>query len=163
MIVDENKVVTLSYQLFSVDGNHQEVLLEEKNVDDPLEFIFGQGVLLPKVEGAIRGQSRGFQTQITLHPRDAFGLHREDLQAWMEKSKFPKDMDLELGMKFQTQGPNGEVISVIVKDMDDDKVLIDGNHPLAGLSLKFSLNILRVREATPEELAAKQVNKTLLH
>jgi FKBP-type peptidyl-prolyl cis-trans isomerase SlyD len=81
----------------------------------------------------------------------------------MERSKFPKDLELELGMKFQTQGPAGKVLSVIVKDIKDDKVLVDGNHPLAGLSLKFALNVLRVRKATDQELAKQEVDPTLIH
>lgn len=163
MLIDENSVVTLSYQLFTIDENKKEIQIEERTVDDPLEFIFGQGVLLPKVEEVIKGKSFGFKTQVELHPRDAFGLHREELQTWMEQDKFPKEIELELGMKFQTQGPGGGVLSVIVKDFKDDKVLVDGNHPLAGLSLRFDLKVLRVREATEEELIKKEVDHTQLH
>ena len=143
--------------------NKKEIPIEDRSVDDPLEFLFGQGVLLPKVEETLRGKTHGFKTEIELHPRDAFGLHREELQTWMERSKFPKDLELELGMKFQTQGPAGKVLSVIVKDIKDDKVLVDGNHPLAGLSLKFALNVLRVRKATDQELAKQEVDPTLIH
>ncbi len=163
MLVDENKVVTLSYQLFTVDENKKEIQIEERTVDDPLDFIFGQGVLLPKVEEALKGKSFGFQTRVDLHPRDAFGLHREELQIWMSKEKFPKDLELSLGMKFQTQGPNGSVMSVIVKEIKEDKVLVDGNHPLAGLTLRFDVKVLRVREATQEELYNKQVDPKQLH
>ena len=163
MLVDKEKVVTLSYQLFSIGENHQEILMEERSVDDPLEFIFGRGVLLPKVEEVIQGNGFGFETKIDLHPRDAFGLHDPSLQTWMPKSNFPKDMELELGMKFQTQGPNGDVISVIVKEIKDDKVMIDGNHPLAGLNLRFELKVMRVREATEEELMKGEVDPAQLH
>lgn len=163
MVINSNKVVTLSYQLFSIEKNHEPVLIEERGVDNPLEFIYGQDVLLPMVEEKIKGQSRGFSAQIELHPKDAFGLHREDLQIWMSKDRFPKKPELQLGMKFQTQGPNGDLISVIVKEIQEDKILIDGNHPLAGLFLRFDLKVLRVREASPEELTAKNVNPAKLH
>ena len=163
MVIGKDKVVSLSYQLFSLGEGQAPLLIEERTVDDPLEFIFGQGVLLPKVEEVITGQSRGFQTEINLHPNDAFGLHRPEMQTWLGKDKFPKGQELELGMKFQTQGPNGDVISVIVKEVTDDKVMIDGNHPLAGLKVRFDLKVLRVREATEEELLKKEVNPTQLH
>lgn len=163
MTVGQNKVVTLSYQLFSLGEGQEPLLVEERTVDNPLEFIFGQGVLLPKVEEQIKGQARGYQTEINLHPNDAFGLHQPELQAWLEKSKFPQETNLQLGMKFQTQGPQGNVISVIVKEITDDKVMIDGNHPLAGLKIRFDLKILRVREATKEELIKKEVSVTELH
>ena len=153
----------LSYQLFSLGDNQEPILIEERTELDPLEFIFGQSVLLSKVEDQIKGKSLGFKAQIDLHPRDAFGLHQEELQAWLEKEKFPKEQELELGMKFQTQGPGGEVISVIIKDITDTKVMIDGNHPLAGLNIRFELKVLRVRDATEEELIKKEVNPAQLH
>lgn len=163
MIINKNKVVTLSYQLFSIEKGHEPILIEERTVDDPLEFIFGEEVLLPKVEEKIKGQSRGFSAQIELHPKDAFGLHRAELQTWMSIDKFPKKQELLLGMKFQTQGPNGDVISVIIKEIQEDKILIDGNHPLAGLFIRFDLKVLRVRDAEAEELTSKEVNPSKLH
>lgn len=163
MVIGKDKVVTLSYQLFSLGEGQAPLLIEERTVDDPLEFLFGQGVLLPKVEESLLGQGRGFQSEINLHPNDAFGLHRPELQAWLEKDKFPKEQSIELGMKFQTQGPGGDVISVIVKEITDDKVMIDGNHPLAGLKIRFDMKVLRVREATQEELIKKEVSPSQLH
>ena len=163
MIVEKGTVVTMSYQLFSLGDGQVPVLIEERTVDNPLEFLFGEGVVHDNVEEALKGKTFGFQTEVNLHARDAFGLHRQDLQAWVPKDNFPKDQKLELGMKFQTQGPGGNVISVIVKEIQDDKILIDGNHPLAGLSLRFDIKLLRVRKATDEELLKKQVDPTQLH
>lgn len=163
MTVQENTVVSMVYQLFSIsqEGNH--VLLEEKTVEDPLEFIYGLGTLLPKVEKSIANQTAGFQKQIKLIPEDSFGVYRSDLQIWIPVEKFPSTVELKLGMKFQTQGPEGEVISVIVKEVKEDKVLVDGNHPLAGLDLLFDLKIMRVRQATEDEIAKKEVIPELLH
>ena len=163
MLVEKDRVVTLTYQLFSLGTGQEPVLLEERSVDDPLDFIFGRDVLLAKVEDSIAGQSPGFEKQLDLDPRDAYGLHQADLQAWIEKSKFPKDFPLELGMKFQTQGPQGGVISVIVKEIQDAKVLVDGNHPLAGLNIRFEYKVLRVREASEQELTTGEVNPSHLH
>lgn len=163
MLVGKDKVITLSYQLFSLGEGQVPILIEERSVEDPLEFLYGQGVLLSKVEEAIAGKSYGYEAEVNLHARDAFGLHRPELQTWMSQDKFPKDQELELGMKFQTQGPDGQVISVIVKDLKEDKVLIDGNHPLAGLSLRFHVKVLRVREATEKEKLTQEVDPTQLH
>lgn len=163
MIIEKDRVVTLVYQLFSL-GEHQEpILVEERTVDDPVEFLFGYDVLLPKLEAAIEGQSRGYQNSLELHPQDAFGLHKPELQTWLDKNKFPKEPELQMGMKFQTQGPRGDVISVIVKDIQENKVLIDGNHPLAGIKIKFEFKVVRVREAKDEEILNKEVNSTHLH
>lgn len=163
MVVEKNKVVTMSYQLFSLGEGQAPILVEERTIDDPLEFIFGQGVLLAKLEEAIKGQSRGFQSEVNLHPQDAYGLHRPELQAWLDRKVFPQGQEIELGMKFQTQGPSGDVISVIVKEVQDDRVLIDGNHPLAGLKVRFDLKVLRVREATEAELLKNEVDPSQLH
>ena len=163
MMVQTNSVVSLVYQLFSISQDGQQILLEEKTVDDPLDFIFGQGVLLPKVEESIENQTAGFQKQVRLMPEDSFGVYRSELQIWIPMEKFPQTVELKLGMKFQTQGPKGGVVSVIVKEIKDDKVLVDGNHPLAGLELLFDLKVLRVRKATEEELVKKEVIPQTLH
>ena len=89
MLVDTNKVVTISYQLFTDGEDKKPLLIEERSVDNPLEFLYGQGTLLPKVEAVLKGQSRGFKTSVELDPRDAFGLHNPQLQVWMPKSQFP--------------------------------------------------------------------------
>ena len=161
--IDQETVITLRYQLFAVEIENpsQKTLVEERSGDDPLDFLYGQGVVLDKVEDFIKDQSSGFRGTVKIHPTEAFGLYREDLKLWMDRSQFPKDMELQLGMKFQTQGPSGQLLSVIVKEIQDEKVLIDGNHPLAGLALEFDLEILRVRKATPEEVRQKEVLKVL--
>jgi FKBP-type peptidyl-prolyl cis-trans isomerase SlyD len=163
LIIEKDRVVSLFYQLYSLGDNQTPILIEERSVDDPLEFLFGRSILLPKVEQLIKGKSRGFHGQVDLHPNDAFGIHHPDLVVEIERSKFPKEPELQLGMKFQTQGPKGDVMAVIVKEINDDKVLVDGNHPLAGLHLRFDLKILRVREALPEEIASGEVKTTHLH
>lgn len=163
MTIQQNTVVTMIYQLFSISQEGDPILLEEKTADDPLEFIYGLGTLLPKVEENIANQTAGFQKQINLVPEDSFGVYRSDLQLWMPVEKFPQTIELKLGMKFQTQGPDGEVISVIVKEVKEDKVLVDGNHPLAGLNLLFDLKVVRVRQATADEIAKKEVIPQQLH
>lgn len=161
MLIGENKVVTLSYQLFSLgeSGTQEPGFIEERTVDDPVEFLYGQGQLLSAVEKKIVGQSAGYQANISLHPRDAFGLYNEGLVQWYDKEKMPTNEALQIGMKFQTHGPDGQVLAVMVKDIQGDKVLLDGNHPLAGLHVRFDLKILRVREATSEEIASKTVKQ----
>lgn len=165
MLIDNNKVITLAYQIAALpqEENGKEVLLEERTAEEPLEFIFGTGALLNFVEESLRGQSSGFIKSLTVYPEDGYGYYNEKLLTWMDKSKFPKGMDLKLGMKFQTQGPNGDPIAVILKEIKDNKVLIDGNHPLAGMVLRFDLRVLRVREASAKELATGKADSTFLH
>jgi FKBP-type peptidyl-prolyl cis-trans isomerase SlyD len=163
MDINEESVVTLKYQLFTVDPGepNQKVLIEERTGSDPLEFVYGQGIVVKKVEDRLLGQSMGFHDIVKLQPQEAFGPYREDLRVWMDQSKFPRDIEVVMGMKFQTQGPNGSIMSVIVKDIKDGQVLVDGNHPLAGLELIFDVEVLRVRQATEQELEQKKVLKIL--
>ena len=156
--IDTTTVVTLKYQLFAVEPTQpsDKILIEERLSDNPLEFLYGQKQLLTAVEAHLLQQTPGHKAELRLPPKDAFGLYREDLRVKMPQEKFPKDVKLTLGMKFQTQGPEGQVISVIVKEIHEDYALVDGNHPLAGLGIFFDLEVLRVRKATPDELAQKK-------
>jgi len=154
----------MKYQLFSVDPESPDrtVLIEERQGDDPLDFLFGERVVVHNVETVIEGEEQGFRAVVSIDPSEAFGPYRPDLMVTIPKDKFPKEVELKLGMKFQTQGPEGQVLSVVIKDIQESGVLVDGNHPLAGLGLKFELEILRVRIATTEEIAKKEVI-TVLH
>ena len=159
MAIDPQSVVTLKYQLFAVEPTQpsEKILIEERLSDNPLEFLYGQNQLLAGVQTHLLQKTSGHKAQVRLSPQDSFGLYREDLKVKMPRSKFPKDVEVTLGMKFQTQGPEGQVISVIVKEIQEDFVLVDGNHPLAGLGIVFDLEVLRVRKATDDELAQKKV------
>lgn len=170
MNIKKDTVVTMAYQLMSIPQGEKneeitspDILLEERNADDPLEFIYGHGTLLKVVEDKILNQSAGYISSLVIYPEVGYGLYNPDLQTWIELSRFPKGKELKLGMKFQTQGPNGDAIAVIVKEIKEERALIDGNHPLAGLVLRFDLRIIRVREATAQEMATGQVNNTLYH
>lgn len=158
MLIGENTVITLSYQLFhqGADGQSDGVLVDERPVNDPVEFLFGTKALLPALEEHIQRQSSGFKSSLTLDSGKAFGAYDEKLAVWYDRDKLPVK-DLQLGMKFQTQGPYGDLISVMVRDIKEDKVLIDGNHPLAGLCVQFELTVLSVRAATEKEIATQSV------
>lgn len=161
MKIDQDVVVTLTYELLVYGTDDTTNTLEKRDRQNPVEFIFGRGQLLLAVEKAIHGQTAGHKKSITLFPHEAYGEWLPKLEQTIELSKFPKNLDVKVGMKFQTQGPDNDVISVIVKQIKDGKVLVDGNHPLAGLKIQFDVEVLRVREATNEELATGEIHKRL--
>ena len=158
MKIDESTVVTLSYQLFIKEGDqlHQ---MDQRDRNDPVVFVFGLGLLLPKVEETLLHQTVGFKKEMVLTPEDAYGEPAADLAQWVSREKFPKDLELKVGMKFQTQGADGEVLSAMIKEIKDDEVMLDGNHPLAGYVVHFNLEVLRVREATEDEILSGQVQR----
>ncbi len=146
--IGPNKVVGLVYVLKDSEGE----LIEERTPEDPLMYIQGADQLLPAVEKAVDGKSVGFTTEVHLKAAEAYGEYDEELVAEVERSEFPKDVNISIGMKFETQGPDGDPVLVEVIEVDDQKIVVDGNHPLAGIDLHFQLEVKSIREATAEEI-----------
>ncbi len=153
--VQKNSFVTLCYKLC----NSQYKVLEERTATDPLVFLQGYDQLLPAIELAIEGQTAGYTTSLKLSPDQAYGAYHNELVSDVPRSQFAANLDLKFGMKFDTVGPNGEPMVVRILKIEDNLVTLDGNHPLAGQELIFELNILSVRQATPEELEAMTETK----
>lgn len=159
MNIGPETVVTLAYTLSATGKDGVLSPIEIRSVDNPIEFIFGKGLLLPAIEKKLEKKSKGYKATVTLMPADAFGDFKQDLEQWYDIKKLPKAIVPQVGMKFQTQGPTGDVVSVLVKEIRGEQVLIDGNHPLAGETVQFEMEVLRVRQATPEEISSGEIKK----
>ncbi len=127
----------------------------------PTEFLVGGDDLLPGIEDALAGQGPGFETRVQLEPEQAFGDYRPDLVCFEPRSIFPAE--LEVGLAFeglppghQTQGMPADAI-YLVSEIYPEHVVLDGNHPLAGMALRVALKVLAVRAATDEEAEARSV------
>jgi FKBP-type peptidyl-prolyl cis-trans isomerase SlyD len=148
MTIAPQRVVSLHYVL---SDEHGRVLDDSRARQTPLEYLHGHGNLMAGLERALAGQVAGAELSVTLMPADAYGLRDEALVRQVGRHAFPVD-DLAPGMRFQTPGDDGpEVVTVL--EVRDDAVLIDSNHPLAGHTLRYRLEVLAVREATRAELA----------
>ncbi|MGI4858033.1 MAG: FKBP-type peptidyl-prolyl cis-trans isomerase [Janthinobacterium lividum] len=149
MKIAKNTVVALAYTLSDAQGK----MIEES--DEPLVYLHGgyEGTF-PKIEEALDGQEDGFKTQIQLEPSDAFGEYDPELVKIEARDRFPEP--LEVGMQFEGTPDEADdsldALVYTVTDLADDKVVLDGNHPLAGMALRFSLTVTEVREATPDEI-----------
>lgn len=149
MKITKNTVVTVHYKLSDAQDN----LLEDGQ--EPIIYLHGgYENTLPAIENALDGKEIGFTTMIQVEPEDAFGDYDPSLVRIEERDKFP--VPLEVGMQFEgipenTDEEEGTVI-FIVTDIVDGKVILDGNHPLAGIALRFALSVTDVRAATPEEI-----------
>ncbi|MGI4982472.1 MAG: FKBP-type peptidyl-prolyl cis-trans isomerase [Janthinobacterium lividum] len=150
MKIAKNTVVALAYTLSDAQGN----MIEES--DEPLVYLHGgyEGTF-PKIEEALDGQEDGFKAQIQLEPVDAFGEYDPELVKIEARDRFPEP--LEVGMQFEgtpdeADDSSDDALVYTVTDLADDKVVLDGNHPLAGMALRFSLTVTEVREATPDEI-----------
>lgn len=152
MQIYQDSVVTLNYTMFDEQGN-----LIDKN-HDPIVYLHGgYDNILPAVEAALEGQIVGKTISVSMEADDAFGqidpslIHEEDV------GLFPPD--LEVGMMFETRDPEtGEAAQFRVTAIDAGLVTVDGNHPLAGMKLRFEAEILAVRPATEEEIAHGHVH-----
>ncbi|MGE0632574.1 MAG: peptidylprolyl isomerase [Pseudobdellovibrionaceae bacterium] len=143
-----DKVVALVYTLKDDEGN----VIEDRTPENPFVYIHGQDQILPALEETLEGQSVGFCTFLRVAPEKGFGEYQEGLVAEVPKTQFPDKLGLSEGMKFDTTGPNGQPLTVEVRQVKDKSVVVDGNHPLAGLALNFDLRVLEVREPTQEEI-----------
>lgn len=152
MNVAHNTVVSLSYELYDADGK----LIEK--AQDPLVYLHGgYSGIFPLVEKALEGKAVGETCQVRLTPADAFGEYDAELVRVEARDQFPAEVDV--GMQFQGQsGKEGEVIVYTVTDIAEGKVVVDGNHPLAGQTLNFECTIADVRVATQEELTHGHVH-----
>ena len=132
------------------------------DLSEPVEFLYGGDDLLLKVEEALAGQEAGFDTHLHLEPENAFGDYRSELVCFEERALFPEVV--EVGMQFEGL-PDGAA----TPDMPDDvvytvtevypsHVVLDGNHPLAGMALRLHITVRGVRAATPSEVEARSVN-----
>ena len=152
-------VVTLTWTLSDAQGKPIDELAE------PLEFLVGGQDLLPKVEEALIGQTVGFETQIHLEPEHAFGDYDSGLVCFEDRSLFPEDVGP--GMQFEGLPPGaatpdmpGDVIYTVT-EVYPQHVVLDGNHPLAGMALRLALKVRDVREATEDEVKAGSVGTPL--
>ncbi len=152
MQISKDTVVSLTYRLSGAEGN----LIEE--TDAPISYLHGgyEGIF-PLVEEALEGKEPGYACEVRLQPTDAFGEYEEELVRVEARKLFPPD--LRMGMQFEgSSEESGETRIYTVTDIADDKVVVDGNHPLAGHTVVFSCEVLEVREASAEELAHGHVH-----
>ena len=119
----------------------------------PLGIITGSGQVIPGLEKAMMGRTDGDSLKISFEPEEAYGQVNPELFQDVPRNQFPGDMELQPGMTFQTQGPQGPMVINIKEIKDENTVVIDLNHPLAGKKLHFDVNIVEVREPTTEELS----------
>jgi len=140
-------VLRLAYEVFDGDGERA----DGSDPAEPLEIVYGFGELLAGVERALEGMSAGQSKSVVLRPRDAYGPRRRDAMLEVDRSEFPPGV--EPGDRFEAENDEGGVLVLKVLDVDDERVVLDTNHPLAGQNVRFELRVLDVRPATSEESA----------
>ncbi len=154
MKIAKNTVVTVEYKLSDAQNN----LIEDGR--QPMVYLHGgYENTLPKIEEELDGKDVGYATTIQIEPEDAFGDYDPNLLKVEERARLPEP--LEVGMQFEGLPEGGEdddAMIFTVTEIAEDKVVLDGNHPLAGMALRFELKVVDVRAATEEEIAHEHVH-----
>ena len=147
MNIEKDTVVTLHYEMF--DANNQ--LIDK--TEEPIAYLHGgYDGIFPLVEEALHGKAVGEEVDVTLSPDDAFGEQDPELVRIEPLNVFP--VEVEVGMMFEADDPEtGDTLVYRVTDIADGKAVVDGNHPLAGMKIRFKATVEAVREATADEIA----------
>ena len=154
LLIGDNLVVSIHYTLTNDAGE----VLDSSEGSEPLNYLHGAGNIIPGLENALVGKVEGDSLQVTVQPEEGYGPVVDELVQKVPQEMFAGVDDVDVGMVFQTQTPDGQQLLVTVTDIADDGITIDGNHPLAGQVLNFAVAITGVRDATPEEIAHGHVH-----
>jgi len=150
LVVADNLIVSLEYILRLDDGSE----VDRSEVGSPLQFLQGQGYIIPGLERELYGMRQGESKQISVAAADGYGEFDPDDLEVVKRSIFPADMELSLGMDIPMRdAESDETYSATVTEVEGDNVTLDFNHPLAGETLLFDVTVAGLRSATSEELS----------
>lgn len=114
---------------------------------EPLEFEVGSGQVIRGFDVGVSGMSVGEKKTIQIPVEDAYGHKDENMMVEFPKSNFPKDLNPEIGMSLNMTDNSGQVIPVVIAEVNDDSVILDANHPLAGQDLIFDIELVEIEPA----------------
>lgn len=147
MQISDNKVASIHYTLTDQAGE----VVDSSQGAEPLTYLQGFGNIIPGLEEALNGKSAGDSLEVTVPPEKGYGPVVEEMVQAVPRDAFQGVEELEVGMRFQAQTASGPV-AVVVTEVADETVTVDGNHPLAGKTLNFAVEVVEVRDATADEI-----------
>jgi FKBP-type peptidyl-prolyl cis-trans isomerase SlyD len=150
MAISENQIVSFEYEVKDTQSNQ----VVDSNIGQaPLVIMMGRQQIIPGLENHLATLAVGEKGDVLVKADDAYGPYHDEAVQTLPREQFA-GIELEAGMKLYGQGENGETVEVMVKSFTDDECVIDHNHPMAGKDLMFSVNVMAVRDATPDEAAS---------
>ncbi|VAW67914.1 FKBP-type peptidyl-prolyl cis-trans isomerase SlyD [hydrothermal vent metagenome] len=147
MNITADKAITINYTLKDNDGK----LIDESN-DASFIYLHGHGNIIPGLEAALDNKTKGDTFSLVLEPKDAYGEYNEAITQTISRAAFG-DETIEVGMQFHAEGDDGQPVMITISEVNGDDITIDGNPPLAGVTLNYEVEVMDVRDATEEELS----------
>ncbi len=154
MIIADQKVVSIHYKLTNDDG----LVIQESSGGEPLSYVHGAGNIIPGLESALAGKSTGDKLSVSVDPDEGYGARNDALVQELPREVFEGVEDIQEGMQFQAHSEQGTHVITVTK-VEGERITVDGNHPLAGQTLNFEVEVENVRDATAEEIAHGHVHK----
>ncbi len=148
MQIADQKVVTLDYSLKDNEGK----LIDSSEGRGDFVYLHGARNIVPGLESALEGKTAGEEVSVSVQPEEGYGERDNDLLQTVPKDMFEEGAEINVGMQFHAQSPEGEMMIVTVVELEGDDVIVDGNHPLAGVPLNFDVKVVDIRDASAEEL-----------
>jgi FKBP-type peptidyl-prolyl cis-trans isomerase SlyD len=153
MQIDDRAVVTFHYTLTDDSGR----VIDSSAGQEPLTYLQGSGQIVPGLERQMAGHSAGDTFEAVVSPGDGYGESDPALMQVISRAQLQGVDDLQVGMQFQAEG-GSHPTTVTISKIDGDQVTVDANHPLAGATLHFAIEVTGVREASAEELSHGHVH-----
>ena len=147
MTIAKDKVAIIDYTLTDDEGN---TLDQSENGE--FAYIHGANNIIPGLEKALEGKTGGDEAKVTVAPAEGYGELDPNAIQKIPRNMFPEDMEIQSGMQFQAQSPEGAMMVLTVADIEGDTVIADANHALAGKTLHFDVKVISVRDASAEEM-----------
>jgi len=148
MQIADKKVVRIDYTLKNATGE----VLDSSDGQEPLSYLHGAQQIVPGLERALAGMTAGQSKDVVVSPEDGYGLPDPEGVFGVPRGAFPEDAQLEPGQSFIGEDDQGQAVPVRVVEVREDMIVVDANHPLAGETLYFHVDVREVRDATDEEL-----------
>ncbi len=147
MEITKNKVVKIDFTLKNDEGS----VIDSSQNGGPLAYLHGLGQLIPGLEKELEGKKTGDKVKVSIPPEEAYGKRNDQMIQRVSKNDLPSEEEIVVGSQFQADTPSGPIVVTAV-EVTDTEVVLDGNHPLADMTLHFDVEVTEVRDATESEL-----------
>ncbi|MCW9012622.1 MAG: peptidylprolyl isomerase [Gammaproteobacteria bacterium] len=152
MTIENQKVVTINYTLKDDEGK----LIDASN-DGSFCYLHGASNIIPGLEDALTGKTKDDKFNIVIDPKDAYGEYNSAITQVVDRAMFGEE-EVAVGQQFHAQAEDGGMVMITISKVDGDDITIDGNHPLAGVTLHYEVHVADIRDATEEELSHGHVH-----